>query len=107
MDLKGEVLEGGERTIRKPSSCTQTPKSGGELRMRIENIERLNPLFVRADVEIGDTYFENVIVAKRKGHYAVILLEGPQSYEIPVPQGLNEQLNPHFGLYEVEREGTH
>ncbi len=75
--------------------------------MRIENIERLNPLFVRADVEIEDTYFENVIVAKRKGHYAVILLEGPQSREIPVPEGLNEQLNPHFGLYEVEREGTH
>ena len=68
--------------------------------MRIENIERLNSLFVRADVEIEGSYFENVMVAKRKGHYAVILLEGPQSHEIPLPESLNEKLNPHFGLYE-------
>jgi len=68
--------------------------------VRIENIERLNPLFIRADVEIEGSYFEDAIVAKRKGHYAVILFEGRHNHEIPVPESLNEQLNPHFGLHE-------
>jgi hypothetical protein len=79
------------------------PKSGGEFEMRIENIERLNPLFIRADVEIGGDWFKNALIAKRKGHYALILLEVHDTREIQVPESLNDQLNPYFGLHEANR----
>ena len=64
--------------------------------MRIESIERLNRLFARADVEVEDRWFKNVMLAKRKGHYAVVILKGQESREIPVPDNLTEQLRPYF-----------
>jgi hypothetical protein len=71
--------------------------------MRIENVERLNPLFVRADIETGGERFESVLIAKRKGHYAIVILEGAENREIALPDSFDGLLDSYFGLVEDSR----
>jgi hypothetical protein len=69
----------------------------GVREVRIENVERLSPLHVRADVEIDGNWSKNALIVKRKGHYAIVVLEGARNREIPMPNSLDDQLEPYFG----------
>jgi hypothetical protein len=68
--------------------------------MRIENIGRLNPLFLQADIETGEERFENVLIAKRKEHYAIVMLEGGENREVTLPDSFDDLLDSYFGLIE-------
>jgi hypothetical protein len=69
----------------------------GDHDVKIENIERLGSAHVMADVEIDGKLTKNTLVARRKRHYAIVILDGAQPREIPVPESLDEQLGQYLG----------
>jgi hypothetical protein len=71
--------------------------------MRIESVERLNPLFLQANIETGGERFENVLIAKRQGHYAIVILAGAENREVVLPDSFDGLLDSYFGLVKGSR----